>query len=87
MNRSWKLRLSGLASVLALGATLVAADAGANGAPRLGKIPEGYSDVTMMSTLWEHGPRMLEVMNERNLPWPSFTAPDMTDLIAYLNSL
>jgi hypothetical protein len=32
MNRSWKLRLSGLASLLALGVTLVAADAGA-GAP------------------------------------------------------
>jgi mono/diheme cytochrome c family protein len=28
-------------------------------APRLCKIPDGYSDVTMISTLWEHGPRML----------------------------
>ena len=62
-------------------------DSGANGAPKLGKTPEGYSDVTMMSTLWDHGPRMLEVMNQRKLPWPSFTAPEMTDLIAYLNSL
>jgi mono/diheme cytochrome c family protein len=62
-------------------------DTGANGAPKLGKTPEGYSDVTMMSTLWDHGPRMLEVMNERKLPWPTFTAPEMTDLIAYLNSL
>ena len=62
-------------------------DTGASGAPRLGKTPEGYSDISMMSTLWDHGPRMLELMNERKLPWPSFTAPEMTDLIAYLNSL
>jgi mono/diheme cytochrome c family protein len=62
-------------------------DAGANGAPKLGKTPDGYSDVTMMSTLWDHGPRMLELMNEHKLPWPTFTAPEMTDLIAYLNSL
>jgi mono/diheme cytochrome c family protein len=62
-------------------------DTGASGAPRLGKTPEGYSDITMMSTLWDHGPRMLELMNERKLPWPQFTAPEMSDLIAYLNSL
>ena len=62
-------------------------DTGTNGAPRLGKTPEGYSDVSMMSTLWEHGPGMLEVMTEHKLPWPRFTAPEMTDLIAYLNSL
>ena len=41
----------------------------------------------MMSTLWQHGPRMLELMTERKLPWPRFTATEMGDLIAYLNSL
>jgi mono/diheme cytochrome c family protein len=56
-------------------------------APALGKTPEGYSDITMISVLWEHGPRMLDGMNERNLPWQRFTAEQMGDLIAYLNSL
>ena len=57
-----------------------------SGAPPLGKTAEGYSDITMISALWDHGPRMLELMNERKLPWPRFTAQQMADLIAYLNS-
>jgi mono/diheme cytochrome c family protein len=60
---------------------------GSSGAPALSKTPDGYSDITMISVLWEHGPRMLERMNERKLPWPRFTAEQMGDLIAYLNSL
>jgi mono/diheme cytochrome c family protein len=62
-------------------------DNASSGAPPLGKNPEGYSAITMMSTLWQHGPRMLELMTERKLPWPRFTAMEMADLIAYLNSL
>jgi mono/diheme cytochrome c family protein len=58
-----------------------------SGAPHLGKTPEGYSDITIISVLWEHGPRMLERMTERKLSWPRFTARQMGDLIAYLNSL
>jgi mono/diheme cytochrome c family protein len=60
---------------------------GTAGAPHLGKIPGGYSDISMISTLWNHGPRMLELMNQRKIPWPRFTAREMSDLIAYLNSL
>lgn len=60
---------------------------GTAGAPHLGKIPEGYSDISMISTLWNHGPRMLESMDRRKIAWPRFTAREMSDLIAYLNSL
>jgi mono/diheme cytochrome c family protein len=61
----------------------------ASGAPPLGKGKgkDAYSDITMLSVLWEHGPRMLESMNQRNLAWPRFTAQQMADLIGYLNSL
>jgi mono/diheme cytochrome c family protein len=58
----------------------------ASGAPLLTKGVEGYSDITIISALWEHGPRMLELMTERKLVWPRFTAAEMADLIAYLNS-
>jgi mono/diheme cytochrome c family protein len=58
-----------------------------SGAPKLGRGKEGYSDITMVSVLWSHGPTMLERMNEKKIPWPRFTAPQMADLIAYLNSL
>jgi hypothetical protein len=30
---------------------------------------------------------MLDLMNQRKLEWPRFTAQQMSDLIAYLNSL
>jgi mono/diheme cytochrome c family protein len=58
----------------------------AGGAPPLTKSAEGYSDITIISALWEHGPSMLDLMTERKLAWPRFTAPEMADLIAYLNS-
>jgi len=58
-----------------------------SGAPSLAKGKTAYSDVTMVSVLWEHGPAMLERMRQKNIAWPRFTAPQMADLIAYLNSL
>jgi mono/diheme cytochrome c family protein len=56
-----------------------------SGAPQLAHGAGGYSDITMISVLWSHGPRMLERMNEKKIAWPRFTAPQMADLIAYLN--
>ena len=58
-----------------------------SGAPKLGKGPDGYSDITMVAALWEHGPHMLDLMNEKKLAWPRFTTAQMADLIAYLNTL
>jgi len=60
---------------------------GSGGAPKLGKGKDAYSDITMVAALWEHGPRMLELMSEKKLAWPRFTTQQMSDLIAYLNSL
>jgi mono/diheme cytochrome c family protein len=59
----------------------------ASGAPKLAKGKDAYSDITMVSALWDHGPRMLDLMTQKNLVWPRFTAEQMSDLIAYLNSL
>ncbi len=58
-----------------------------SGAPSLAKGKGAHSDVTMVAALWEHGPRMLDLMAQRKIPWPRFTAQQMSDLIAYLNSL
>ena len=58
-----------------------------SGAPRISRRPDGYSAITMVSVLWEHGPQMLDRMNQRKLAWPRFTSQQMSDLIAYLNSL
>jgi mono/diheme cytochrome c family protein len=59
----------------------------ASGAPNLAKGRDAYSDVTMVGALWQHGPRMLQLMTEKKIAWPRFTAPEIADLIAYLNSL
>jgi cytochrome c2 len=53
-----------------------------SGAPKLGK---GNSDITMVAALWEHGPRMLDLMTAKKIEWPRFTGQQMDDLIAYLN--
>ena len=58
----------------------------ASGAPKLAKGQDAYTDITIISILWEHGPRMLDQMTQRHLAWPRFTAQQMADLIAYLNA-
>jgi mono/diheme cytochrome c family protein len=58
-----------------------------SGAPKLAKGKNAYSDITMVAALWGHGPRMLDVMNQKKIPWPRFAGTQMSDLIAYLNSL
>lgn len=57
-----------------------------SGAPDLSKHRGAFSAISMVSTLWHHGPRMLDRMNARQIKWPVFTQRQMSDLIAYLNS-
>jgi cytochrome c2 len=60
-----------------------------SGAPSLTDLAangRSFSGVTMVSVLTRHGPTMLERMRERHLPWPQFTAGEMSGLIAYLNT-
>ena len=59
----------------------------AGAAPKLGGAKDGYSQITIVSALWDHGPRMLGLMKDRKIAWPQFNADQMSDLIAYLNSL
>jgi mono/diheme cytochrome c family protein len=62
-------------------------ESGSGGAPKLAQGKDAYNDITMISALWDHGPRMLELMTQQKLAWPRFTAQQMSDVIAYLNSL
>jgi mono/diheme cytochrome c family protein len=57
-----------------------------SGAPKLARGKDAYSDITIVSSLWSHGPAMLDLMNQKKLAWPHFTAQQMSDLIAYLNA-
>jgi hypothetical protein len=58
-----------------------------SGAPKLGKEKGANSDITMVAALWQNGPRMLELMNQKQWAWPQFTEPQMSYLVVYLNSL
>jgi cytochrome c2 len=58
-----------------------------SGAPSLAHGKDAYSPVTMVAALWKHGPRMLERMEQKKLEWPRFSSGEMSDLVAYMNTL
>jgi mono/diheme cytochrome c family protein len=61
---------------------------GTHGAPQLPGQAHKYSEVTIISALWRHGPQMLHRMKEAGISWPSFrNAQEVADMIAYLNSV
>jgi cytochrome c2 len=58
----------------------------ASGAPRMPIPGRDFSGAAMISALWRHGPRMLDLMKTKRMEWPRFDGNQMADLIAYLNS-
>jgi len=61
---------------------------GTNGAPQLPGQARKYSEVTIISALWHHGPQMLHRMKQAGIGWPQFRdARELADLVAYLNSV
>ena len=56
------------------------------GAPNLAAKKGQFSPIFMVAALWEHGPRMLDEMQAKNVTWPRFSGTQMADLIAYLNA-
>jgi mono/diheme cytochrome c family protein len=61
---------------------------GKHGAPPLPGQAKQYSEVSIISALWHHGPQMERRMREAGIAWPMFGGPqEVADLIAYLNSV
>ncbi len=60
--------------------------AAGSGAPPLTGGGQTYTGATMISALWHHGPRMLEMMRAKGIAWQRFNAGEMSNLIAYLDS-
>ncbi len=44
------------------------------------------NSIGMVSVLWTHGPKMLEQMKAKNIPWPRFKDDELSNLVAYLNT-
>jgi mono/diheme cytochrome c family protein len=61
---------------------------GAHGAPQLPGQAHKYSEVSIISALWHHGPQMLNRMKQAGIGWPQFrNSQEVANLIAYLNSV
>jgi mono/diheme cytochrome c family protein len=61
---------------------------GTHGAPPLPGQAKQYSEVSIISALWRHGPQMARRMKEAGIAWPTFGGQqEVADLIAYLNSV
>jgi mono/diheme cytochrome c family protein len=58
----------------------------ASGAPKLNGSGRSFTAATMVSSLWHHGPRMLDQMKTQGIAWPRFDGPEMANLVAYLNT-
>jgi mono/diheme cytochrome c family protein len=61
-----------------------------SGAPDLKKVlgerENPLTPITMATELYQHGPKMLDLMEKRGLPWVEFSSNrELLDLIAYLN--
>jgi len=61
---------------------------GTHGAPQLPGQARHYSEVSIISAIWGHGPQMLNRMKDASISWPRFRTPqELGDLLAYLNSV
>jgi mono/diheme cytochrome c family protein len=56
---------------------------GATG-PKLDHLARFGSPIFIAAAMWNHGPRMSEAMLARQIQRPTFTAPELRDLIAFL---
>ncbi len=54
-------------------------------APSLDSMAGRANPYTAVSALWNHGPKMLQEMQSKNVQWPRFKDTQMADLLAFLN--
>ncbi len=57
------------------------------GAPDLTRTVLRYTPISMAAAVWGHGPAMAATLSRQGRDWPQMQESEMTDLLAYLNSL
>ena len=57
---------------------------GGNLGPDLAEVGKGRSFFQLLSELWSHSPQMIQSMQDRSVPWPTFADEEMRDLTAYI---
>ena len=53
--------------------------------PNLAKLKGVVSPIYMATALWNHGPKMIGRMKEKNIKWRKITDKDLINLMAYFN--
>lgn len=57
---------------------------GGNTGPAFDKLGKYVSPIYMAQAMWNHGPEMQELIQQMNMPWPTFQRGEIVDLIAYV---
>lgn len=55
--------------------------------PHLGNLQQALTPASIARTMWNHGPAMLQQMEQASIPWPLFTTGELADTLAYLRSI
>jgi cytochrome c551/c552 len=55
--------------------------------PSLDHLSQYGTPIFVAATMWNHGPGMAELMSARGVTRPSFTGPELIDLVSYLESV
>ncbi len=88
---SWSAQFFRSKGNAAKGGKLFAAQCGAchgvagSGAPDLASKKGNFTTVSVVSGLWSHGPRMLKEMEAKKKKWPTLSADDMSNLVAFID--
>ena len=56
-------------------------------APAFADLSGTLDSISFVSRTWKHGPEMWQRMRSTGIEWPRFENSELTDLLAYLNSL
>jgi cytochrome c2 len=55
-------------------------------APALTGLPDLETPIHFAAVMWNHGPRMHELLTKEGLEWPTFSDEDVRDVVAYLHA-
>jgi len=53
--------------------------------PNLSRADAATSSMKLAAKMWEHAPRMADMLDELGLSWPQFSGDEMRDLVAFLH--
>ena len=53
--------------------------------PNLSRADAARSSMKLAAKMWEHAPRMADMLDELGLSWPQFSGDEMRDMVAFLH--